>query len=173
MKILIVISIFIFIALIYIIYSNFIKENKYPTRNQLEVHDARKIILTCMDFRLLDDVVKMMNNLGYNNDYDQFILAGSSLGFNQTEHTYWKKAFLDHLELAKDLHKVTELMIIDHMNCGAYKKFYNKELSYQEEYLLHLQNFKKIKEYFDIHKQNIQLKFFLMDLNGSVNEINM
>ena len=40
------------------------------------------MLLSCMDFRLLDDIVVFMNALGYHNNYDQYILAGSSLGAN-------------------------------------------------------------------------------------------
>ena len=51
------------------------------TQNQLLVHEAKAIIYTCMDFRLIDDVVLFMNKKGFNNNYDQFILAGASLAF--------------------------------------------------------------------------------------------
>lgn len=33
-----------------------------------------------MDFRLIDDAVRYLDQEGYNNNYDEFILAGSSLG---------------------------------------------------------------------------------------------
>jgi hypothetical protein len=42
-----------------------------------------------MDFRLIDDMVHFMNNLGYNNNYDQFTLAGASLGFTQEKYPHW------------------------------------------------------------------------------------
>jgi len=35
------------------------------------------MVLTCIDFRLIDDAIKLMNNEGYN--YDEFILAGAIL----------------------------------------------------------------------------------------------
>jgi hypothetical protein len=36
-----------------------------------------------MDFRLVDDLVYFMDSIGLNNNYDQFVLAGGSLGFTQ------------------------------------------------------------------------------------------
>jgi hypothetical protein len=39
-----------------------------------------------MDFRLCDDIVKFMNEQGFNNNYDQFVLAGASLGFSQEKY---------------------------------------------------------------------------------------
>jgi hypothetical protein len=109
----------------------------YKTQDQNKVHEARAIVLTCMDFRLIDDMVKMMNELGYNNNYDQFILAGASLGYNEGKtdveiactkkdckcatQTNWKPIFENHISLASKLHEISEIIIIDHYECGAYK----------------------------------------------------
>lgn len=105
-------------------------------RDQTRVHEAKAIVLTCMDFRLIDDMIKMMNELGYNNNYDQFILAGASLGYNKGETpvqksctdkyckcstSYWKPIFKNHINLASKLHEISEIIIIDHYNCGAYR----------------------------------------------------
>lgn len=39
-----------------------------------------------MDFRLCDDVTKFMKKKGENKNYDQFVLAGASLGFTQKKY---------------------------------------------------------------------------------------
>ena len=52
------------------------------TQNQLIAHEAEAMVYSCMDFRLLDDIVMFMDRNGYNNNYDQFILAGCSLAFS-------------------------------------------------------------------------------------------
>jgi hypothetical protein len=39
-----------------------------------------------MDFRLCDDIMTFMKEQGYNKNYDQFVLAGSSLGFTQNKY---------------------------------------------------------------------------------------
>lgn len=48
--------------------------------NQKESYNAEAIVLTCMDFRQMDDLVFMLNKLGLNNNYDHYILAGASFG---------------------------------------------------------------------------------------------
>ena len=58
----------------------------YKTQNPLVSHNAQKFLICCMDFRLCDDIVKFMNEKGWNNNYDQFVLAGASLGFTQTRY---------------------------------------------------------------------------------------
>ncbi len=75
------------------------------------------MVLSCMDFRLLDDIVHFMNDQGYNNNYDQFILAGASLGYNQETYPHWPALWKEHLGLALKLHKVNEIICIDHDKC--------------------------------------------------------
>jgi hypothetical protein len=58
-----------------------------------------------MDFRLVDDTVRYMDSIGLNNNYDQFVLAGSSLGFTQEKYPEWGKSFMDHLSIGLSLHQ--------------------------------------------------------------------
>lgn len=88
---------------------------------QVDMHKAKAILLTCIDFRLIDNIVHHMNKLGYLNNYDEFILAGASLKFNSSNDDSWRKLFEDHINLAKDLHHIEEIIIIDHLRCGMYE----------------------------------------------------
>jgi hypothetical protein len=65
-----------------------------------------------------------MTSQGYHINYDQFILAGASLGFTQTKFPYWGDTLIDHMGIGKELHHFREIIFIDHMDCGAYRKFY-------------------------------------------------
>jgi hypothetical protein len=59
-------------------------ENKTMlTQDQKTATTAKCFVMNCMDFRLIDDSTYFMDSLGYNNNYDSFVLAGSSLGFTQ------------------------------------------------------------------------------------------
>ena len=118
-----------------IIDGNLLSKNKRchilsNTQNQLIAHDAKAIVITCMDFRLIDDAVRYLDKEGYNNNYDEFILAGSSLGYNQKTYNAWTETLDKHIELAQQLHHIKEVIVIDHMNCGAYKIFYNKKIKF-------------------------------------------
>ena len=90
-----------------------------PTQDQLTAHTAKALVITCMDFRLIDDAVYFLNSKGYNNNYDELILAGASLGYNQTKFESWKKTVDDHIGLAKKLHNIKEIIIIDHIRLFA------------------------------------------------------
>ena len=42
--------------------------------------DVDSVVLSCMDYRLMDDVGVYMNGRGLKDNYDHLILAGASLG---------------------------------------------------------------------------------------------
>jgi hypothetical protein len=89
----------------------------------------------------------LFNNVS--NKYDEFILAGSSLGYNTalnfdpsgvyssatfkgnpaTDSSFnsWQIAFTQHLDIAILLHDVSNIILIDHLECGAYKTFYSQQ----------------------------------------------
>jgi hypothetical protein len=52
---------------------------------QLTVNKAKVLLLTCIDFRLIDDTTIFMNKIGLNNNYDEFIVAGASLCYNKSD----------------------------------------------------------------------------------------
>ena len=75
------------------------------TQDQKTAKFAKCFVLNCMDFRLIDDSVYFMDSLGYNNNYDAFVVAGSSLGFTQTSYPHWGQTVLDHMNLGEKFHK--------------------------------------------------------------------
>ena len=144
---------------------------KGQTQDQLKVHEAQAIVLSCMDFRLLDDIVYFMNNSGYNNNYDQFILAGASLGYNQAQYPEWGVLFRKHVELAEQLHEVKEIICLDHDKCGAYKLFY-PDMKPEEEREKHIENILKFEKTMSQLHPKLALHAFFMHLDGTCEKIN-
>ena len=90
------------------------------------------LLLSCMDLRLLDNLVSFMNFENLENRYDQFILAGAAAG--ATHVSAWNRAFFDHLLLAVALHEIKYVYIIEHRDCGAYEEFLGKSyVEYDED----------------------------------------
>ena len=142
------------------------------TQDQLTAHTAKAMVITCMDFRLIDDAVNYLNAQGYNNNYDEFILAGASLGYNQSTYSAWAETLDKHIELSEQLHDVTEIIVIDHMGCGAYKLFYNKDsISESEEVKLHKENFAKFRKTMKKKHPQFKVRTLLMKLTGEVLEL--
>ena len=152
-----------------VVYFLFFK--KKNIRNRLSEKTAKAMVLSCMDFRFVNDKVDFLNNIGYKDDYSKFVLAGSSLGYNQSEFPEWGKSFDKHLELAMDLHKINEVIVVDHMDCGAYKILYdNQSMSKEEEYKLHQKNLNKFKSL--IHKKfpSLKVTMLMINIDGTFSE---
>lgn len=84
--------------------------------------------------RLLDDTVLFMESYNLTNRYDHIALAGAALGVNtritpedrhgQPANSSWNDVFFDHLAIAVNLlgRKISDVFILEHRNCGAYKQ---------------------------------------------------
>jgi carbonic anhydrase len=79
-------------------------------------HEADVLLLTCMDFRFFLTIAELMKGI----KYDHVVLAGAALGAVQCDKAYWGKTFFDHLGLAVKLHKVKNVFVMEHRDCGAY-----------------------------------------------------
>jgi len=162
-----VISILILIYLIMMIGTNKYVSDESP--DQLTAHNARAIVISCMDFRLIDDKVYLMDKLGYTNNYDEIILAGASLGYNQKVYDSWKKTVDDHIQLAQKLHNINQIIVVDHMSCGAYKLLYNKpNLTRDDEIKLHKENFIKFRKLMKDKYPKLEVLTYLMELDGTI-----
>jgi len=140
---------------------------------------ADALLLTCIDYRLTDDVTDyMLNHLHMKKKYDYEILAGASLGVNNTKYPNWGKTFWEHLDIAIALHGIHEVIIIDHRNCGAYKLFLGKDFpadptpeQRKEETAVHKQQLDTLAKTIHDRYRSLEVETFLMNLDGSVEEI--
>jgi hypothetical protein len=116
-----------------------------PTLVGSDKHTCEKFCLSCIDFRFVDDTSYYMSCIGDSNNYDQFILAGASLGYNGiTGYDSWPICCNDNLQLSHNLHSISEVNIFDHLECGAYKMVYTEEeLKGDGEFKLHVENLNK------------------------------
>jgi carbonic anhydrase len=164
-----VLTISVFIVLLIVFYNTrnifFIK-----SQNQLVAHNAKALVLSCIDFRLVDDMVYFLNSIGLNNNYDEYVLAGASLGYNQTKFAHWSEILNDHIDIALKLHKIKEIIVIDHMDCGAYKTFYDKPdgFSHDDEVILHKKNLKLFSDKIKAKYSDFTISTYIMNLDGTV-----
>lgn len=129
------------------------------------------LLLSCMDARLIDELADLMSRDNLTNRYDHVVLAGASLGALQEEYPHWREVFFDHLRLAIELHQIRDVYIVEHRNCGAYRRFLGKDYDdspadqAREEhdhrtYAMQLHDL--VRERFP----ELQVRCFLMDLRG-------
>ena len=107
---------------------------------QVGFYNAKAMVLCCMDFRLRDNMACQLNLKGYENNYNEVIAAGCSLGYNGLlDYTGWDVFVDEHIDLGYQLHTISEIIIVDHERCGAYTAAYGY-LSASEEYAKHVEN---------------------------------
>lgn len=162
----------------------------YPSVTEYSLPKKNILVIGCIDLRLMDDVLNFLNYDNLNNRYDQFTLAGTSisLGATREEHVklfkpeeldrynnfeHWKKSLYDHINIAIALHKIEDIYIIEHEDCGAYRVFLRDANfgSWEEEVACHkkfavalskdIQN--EIESPYDLH-----VHCFMIDIRGNV-----
>lgn len=104
------------------------------------------LVISCVDCRLLDDLVRFLDHDNLNNRYYHVTFAGASIGLTSKPPAYtpncgptpnhkclpldfaqWKRMLYDHVELVLKLTRgdLTDIYIVEHADCGAYKAFLN------------------------------------------------
>lgn len=78
-------------------------------------------VMSCFDYRISDDVY---NYMPYQS-YDDFTLAGASLGMNI--NSQWRETLFQNIDLALELHSISTVAIFDHEDCGYYKYIYGTD----------------------------------------------
>ncbi|MCW1920084.1 hypothetical protein NX862_15090 [Rhodobacter sp. KR11] len=134
---------------------------------------ADAILLSCMDFRLIDDLAIMMNQMQYRNSYDHVILAGGALGAVHPQFEPWHDVFWEHVGLAVKLHSVREIVVIDHRDCGAAKLALGEDVvaDPQAELAAHTAVLAQFSEVALQRFPELHVKGFLMNLDGSVERL--
>ena len=91
------------------------------------------------------------------------------MGYNQTTYSSWAQTLDNHIELSEQLHEIKNIIVLDHMQCGAYKLLYNQpSMTRQAEINLHIDNFAKFKQTINTKYPHLTVTTLLMDLDGSI-----
>jgi hypothetical protein len=131
---------------------------------------AAALVLTCMDYRLVDDGVNYFNERGLKNKYDHVVLAGASIGALGKLGQEWADTFWKHVGTAIKLHGIHEVIVVDHRDCGAFKIVFGKESIAQraDETALHKQQAALLTAQIKQKFPELKTEMLLMDLDGSV-----
>ena len=136
---------------------------------------AEVLLLSCMDYRLLDDIARYMDGRGLTDKYDHVILAGASLGALVDAKPEWGATFWNHVDVAKDLHHIKKVMIIDHRDCGAYKVFIGPDTAKdrETETRFHTEQLRKLADALAARHSDLSVELLLMSLDGTVEPVTL
>jgi carbonic anhydrase len=131
------------------------------------------VVLSCMDYRVMDELAVWLHKRGYRNNYDHLVLAGASLGALVKQQPAWGKTFWSHLQIAIDLHSVKKAIIVDHRDCGAYNVFVGKDhaKTRDAETAIHAKYLRLLRGEIAKQQPKLGVELFLMDLDGTTETI--
>jgi len=134
---------------------------------------AEALALTCIDYRLVDDNVRFLDGMKLEKQYDQIALAGASLGAVSTKFPSSNAAFWDHVDIAKQLHHIKRVIVVDHRDCGAFKVVYGKSFAAARdpETVQHKTVMTELKAALAKKHPDLTSEFYLMALDGKAERV--
>ena len=135
--------------------------------------NTEALLLSCMDYRLMDDIVRYMDGRGLTDKYDHVILAGAALGVLNDRYPAWGQTFWDHVGVAIELHHIAKIIVMDHRDCGAYKVFLGPDVAKDAatERATHVAELHKLRAEIGRRRPGLAVELLLMDLAGRVETI--
>jgi hypothetical protein len=135
--------------------------------------NAEALLLSCMDYRLMDEIGRYMSARGLRDKYDHIVLAGAALGAVTDKYPAWNKTFWDHLGLAVDLHHIHNVIVMDHRDCCAYKVILGEDFARDpvEEKKIHSEKLKALAQLINKQHPKLKVELLLMGLDGKVEPI--
>ena len=136
---------------------------------------AEALLLSCMDYRLVDKTEHYMVKRGLKDKFDHIILPGAALGATSDKYADWTKTFWEELELSIDLHHIQRIILLDHRDCGAYKQLLGEDFAQKpaEETKTHAAQLNKLQTMIHEKYAKLEVEMLLMSLNGTVEKIDL
>ena len=131
------------------------------------------LAITCIDYRLVDDAVKFFDGKHLTNNYDQVSLAGASLAAVSDKFPSSNAAFWDHIGIAKKLHSIRRVIVVDHRDCGAFKVAFGKDYRGDgaAETAQHKGVMEQVKAKLNKLHPDLDSEFYLMALDGKAERV--
>ena len=131
--------------------------------------EVEALALTCIDYRLVDDGVRFLDGLGLEKNFDHVALAGASLAAVSDRFPSSNKAFWDQLAIARSLHHVKTLVVLDHRDCGAYKVAFGPDFAPNppQEDAQHKAVMEQLKAQLAAKHPDLTSEYYLMALDGT------
>lgn len=145
----------------------------FPIVHLRAAAETDALLLSCMDYRLVDATTRYMNGRGMQGKYDHVILAGAALGAITDKFPSWNRTFWEHLDTAIQLHSIHQVIVMDHRDCGAYKVILGEDLAPNREHetAVHGTQLKKLRDQIKAKHPSLDVELLLMGLDGKVEAV--
>jgi len=109
-------------------------------------HAAKAIAIHCMDFRFIHELVHYFKAQRLDRQYDDVSAAGGAKNLADAYDPSDTEFVLRQIALAKKLHGVTSVYLINHLDCGAYGKIFANPAEEMERHTRDLTKAKQLVE---------------------------
>ena len=81
----------------------------------------KAMVLSCIDPRFQPKVFYYLKKKNLTGKYSSFTIAGGSIGVTAKKSKKWHSTFWENLATSIKLHNISNLIVINHYDCGAAK----------------------------------------------------
>ena len=125
----------------------------------------KAMVLSCIDPRFQPKVFNYLKKKNLTGKYSSFTIAGGSIGVTAKKFKKWHSTFWENLATSIKLHNISNLIVINHNDCGAAKIVNgNNKFSTSIENKIHNQSFKIIKRKLKKKYPSIKVSFKIMKI---------
>ena len=125
----------------------------------------KAMVLSCIDPRFQPKVFNYLKKKNLAGKYSSFTIAGGSIGVTAKKFKKWHSTFWENLATSIKLHNISNLIVINHNDCGAAKIVNgNNKFSTTIENKIHNQSFKIIKKKLKKKHPSIKISFKIMKI---------
>ena len=125
----------------------------------------KAMVLSCIDPRFQPKVFSYLKKKNLTGKYSSFTIAGGSIGVTAKKFKKWHSTFWENLATSIKLHNISNLIVINHNNCGAAKIVNgNNKFSTSIENKIHNQSFEIIKRKLKKKHPSIKVSFKIMKI---------
>jgi hypothetical protein len=144
-----------------------------PAIAQAEKKVPKALVLSCIDYRILEAERYFLSLQNLGGQYDLTALAGASLAISGMPHSYDAQAFWDQLDISYRLHHIKKVIILDHQDCGAYADKIDPHLTENPELELKTHTEYLSRAYWAIRDRypDLNIELYLVYLNTEVKQI--
>ena len=125
----------------------------------------KAMVLSCIDPRFQPKVFNYLKKKNLTGKYSSFTIAGGSIGVTAKKFKKWHSTFWENLATSIKLHNISNLIVINHNDCGAAKIVNgNNKFSTAIENKIHNQSFKIIERKLKKKYPSIKVSFKIMKI---------
>lgn len=132
-------------------------------------HICKNLVIHCMDFRLMKDIYKWLEEKGFAGDCDEVSVAGVTKDLVHPEKPEYRDFILKQIRISHDLHNMRRVILIHHTDCGAYggHKAFADEAS---EDAKHISDMKEATEIIRNAMPDVEVLLVLVKMTPNGNE---